>query len=134
VEHLYAWFPSYYFCAGLMLLGQFHCRCLAINHGSSAFRFHQGRAAFSDLVFVIRKIIRGRNPSKSFTRYGKSVLPQWSVYEWIENLKNGGTSVTHEEGARRPSTATNEEKVEHACDMVLLDRRVTIDEVATSAN
>lgn len=32
-------------------------------------------------------------------QYGNSVLPQWSVYEWIEKLKNGHTSVMHEEGA-----------------------------------
>jgi hypothetical protein len=27
------WFPCHYFCAGLMLIGQFHRRCLAVNHG-----------------------------------------------------------------------------------------------------
>ncbi|PNF23181.1 hypothetical protein B7P43_G02737 [Cryptotermes secundus] len=63
-------------------------------------------------------------------QYGKSVLLQRSVYEWIEKLKNCCTSVMHEEGARQPSTATNEDNIEHARDMVLLDRRVTIDEVA----
>ena len=29
-------------------------------------------------------------------KYGSSVLPQWSVYEWIEKLKNGRTNVTHD--------------------------------------
>jgi hypothetical protein len=29
-QHRYTRFPSYCFCAGLMLLGQFHRRCLAI--------------------------------------------------------------------------------------------------------
>ncbi|PNF22874.1 hypothetical protein B7P43_G14964, partial [Cryptotermes secundus] len=62
--------------------------------------------------------------------YGNSVLPQKSVYEWIEKFKNGRTSVMHEEGAGRPSTATNEDNIERARDMVLLDRQVTIDEVA----
>jgi hypothetical protein len=51
------------------------------------------------------------------------------LYEWIEKLKNGRTSVTHEEGAGRPSTATTEDNIERICDMVLLDRRLTIDEV-----
>ncbi|PNF13580.1 hypothetical protein B7P43_G18274 [Cryptotermes secundus] len=58
-------------------------------------------------------------------QYGNSVLRQWSVYEWIEKFENGRTSVTHEEGAGRPSTATNEDNIERARDMVL-----TIDEVA----
>lgn len=63
-------------------------------------------------------------------QYGNSVLPQRSVYEWIEKFKNGRTSVTHEEGAGRPSTATTDDNIERVRDMVLLDRRVTIDEVA----
>lgn len=63
-------------------------------------------------------------------QYGNSVLPQRSVYEWIEKFKNGRTNVTHDEGAGRPSTATNEDNIERARDMVLLNRRVTIDEVA----
>jgi hypothetical protein len=41
--------------------------------------------------------------------YGNSVLPQRSVYEWIEKFKNGRTSVTHEEEAGRPSTATTDD-------------------------
>ena len=36
----------------------------------------------------------------------------------------------HDKGARRPSLAITEENIEHARDMVPLDRRVTIDEVA----
>ncbi|PNF39899.1 hypothetical protein B7P43_G00920 [Cryptotermes secundus] len=62
-------------------------------------------------------------------KYGNNVLPQRSIYEWFEKFKTGRTSVTHEEGARQPSTATNEDNIEHARDMVLLDRRVNIDEV-----
>ena len=63
-------------------------------------------------------------------QYGNSVLPQRSVYEWIEQFKNGRTSVTHEEGAGRPSTATTDDNTERVCDTVLLDRRLTTDEVA----
>jgi hypothetical protein len=36
----------------------------------------------------------------------------------------------HEEGARSPSTTTNEDNNNHACDMGLLDRWMTNDEVA----
>jgi hypothetical protein len=63
-------------------------------------------------------------------QYGNSVLPKRSVYEWIEKLKNGRTIVTHEEGSGRPSTATTDDNIERVRDMVLLDRRLTIDEVA----
>jgi hypothetical protein len=62
-------------------------------------------------------------------QYGNSVLPQQSVYEWIEKLKNGHTSVTHE-GAGRPPNATTDDNNERVCDTVLLDRLLTIDEVA----
>jgi hypothetical protein len=36
----------------------------------------------------------------------------------------------HEEGARRPPTATTDNNIERVRDMVLLDRRLTVDEVA----
>jgi hypothetical protein len=47
----------------------------------------------------------------------------------MEKFKNGRTSVTHEV-AERPSTATTDDNIERVCDMVLLDRRLTVDEVA----
>jgi len=40
--------------------------------------------------------------------------------------------VTHEEEAGRPSTSTNDEKIQQARGMVLANRRVAIDEVACS--
>jgi hypothetical protein len=45
-------------------------------------------------------------------QYRNSVLLQWSVYEWIEKFKNCCTSVTHEEGAGCPSTATTDDNIE----------------------
>jgi hypothetical protein len=62
-------------------------------------------------------------------QYGNSVLLQQSFYEWTEKLKNGRTSVMHEEGTGRLSTVTNGNN-ERVCDMVLLHRRLTTDEVA----
>ena len=62
-------------------------------------------------------------------QYGNSVLSQRSVYEWIEKFKNGRTSVTHDEGAGPPVTVTNE-NIERVREMILSDRRVTIDKVA----
>ena len=54
-------------------------------------------------------------------QYGNSVLPQRSVYEWIEKLKHGSTNVMHDKGARRPFTTITEDNIEHASDMILLD-------------
>jgi hypothetical protein len=58
------------------------------------------------------------------------VLPQRNVFAGIEKVKNGRTSFTHEEVAGRPSTATTDDNIERVRDMVLLDRQLTIDEVA----
>ena len=57
-------------------------------------------------------------------------MPQRSVYEWIEKSKKPRTSVTHEAGAGRPSTVTADDNIERIHDVVLLDRLLTIDEVA----
>ena len=57
-------------------------------------------------------------------------MPQRSVYEWIEKLKNGRTNAAHDKGAGRPSMVITEDNTERVCDMVLLDNRVTIVEVA----
>jgi hypothetical protein len=56
-------------------------------------------------------------------QYRNSVLPQRSVYKWIEKLKNSHTVVMHNKGA----TAT---RGKCARDMILLDRQVAIDKVA----
>ncbi|PNF38238.1 hypothetical protein B7P43_G11812 [Cryptotermes secundus] len=66
------------------------------------------------------------------TQYRNSALPHRSVYEWIEKFKSGRTSVTHEEGAVRPSTSTSDEMIQQAREMVLVNRRVTVNEVACS--
>ena len=47
----------------------------------------------------------------------------------IEKLKCGLTNLTHDKGAGRSSTVITENNIERARDMVLLDRRVTIDQV-----
>ena len=65
-------------------------------------------------------------------QYGDNALSKTTVYEWIEKFKTGRTSVKHAEGAERPSTSTSEEKIEQAQQMILANRRITIDEVAQS--
>ena len=65
-------------------------------------------------------------------QYGDNALSKTTVYEWIEKFKTGRTSVKHAEGAGRPSTSTSKEKIEQAQQMILANRRITIDEVAQS--
>ena len=60
-------------------------------------------------------------------QYGNSVLLQRSVYKWIEKLKTDLTNVMHDKVARQQSMAITEDNIDHARDMVPLDRRVTID-------
>jgi hypothetical protein len=50
---------------------------------------------------------------------------QWSVYKWIEKLKNSSTSVIYKVGAGHPSMDTNEDNIERVHDMVLLDGQVS---------
>jgi hypothetical protein len=47
-QHRNAYLPFYYLRAGLMLLGQFYRRLLAVNPICSAFGQHQGRTVFSE--------------------------------------------------------------------------------------
>jgi hypothetical protein len=67
----------------------------------------------------------------SVTHYRNSVFPWWSVYQWIEKLKSGRSSVLHEEGAGCLSMVMNEGNIDRACDMFLLVRQVIVDEVAS---
>jgi len=50
-------------------------------------------------------------------------------YDWIEKFRNGHTSIK-DEWSGCPSTCTTADNIEHACDMVLANRLVTVDEVA----
>ena len=63
------------------------------------------------------------------TQYGDNALSKRTVYEWIEKFKSGRTSVKHA-GVGRPSTSTSDEKTEQAQQMILANRRITIDELA----
>ena len=65
-------------------------------------------------------------------QYGDNALSKRTVYEWIEKFKSGRTNVKHAEGAGRPSTSTSEAKTEQVQQMILGNRRITIDELAQS--
>ena len=64
------------------------------------------------------------------TQYGDNTLPRRSVYEWIEMFKNGRTSVMDTERLGQPSTSTTDEKLEEARAIILIDKRVTKEEIA----
>jgi hypothetical protein len=67
----------------------------------------------SVILFLWSESVSGAETLRRLSaQYGNSVLPQRSVYEWVEKLKNGRTSVTHGEGAGRLSTATTDDKIE----------------------
>ena len=85
----------------------------------------------SVIRFCGRKVYQGASIYQGLSaQYGNSVMPQRSVYQWIDKLKNDRIYITHDKGAGRRSTAITEDNIKRAHDMVLLHRRVTINEVA----
>jgi hypothetical protein len=56
------------------------------------------------------------------------------VYEWIEMFKNGCTSVSDAESLACPTTATTIENEERAMELILQNRRVTVDKTAKQLN
>lgn len=63
-------------------------------------------------------------------QYGDNCMSKRSVYHWIDHFKAGRTSVSHQEGAGRPRTSTGSVNIERAEEMVMEDRRTTVDMVA----
>jgi hypothetical protein len=103
-----------YFCTVLMLLSQFHRRCLALIMVASLSICTQEEQR-SVTRFLWSEGVSGASVHyRLSTQYENSVLLQQSVYEWKEQLKYGHTSVTHEEVARCPLTVTNEDNAESA--------------------
>jgi histone-lysine N-methyltransferase SETMAR len=75
-------------------------------------------------------VYQGPKSIEDFQHNTGTMFCRNGVYERAEKLKNGLTSVTHEEGAGRPPTSTTDDSSERVREMVLLDRRLTIHEVA----
>jgi hypothetical protein len=59
-------------------------------------------------------------------QYGDSAVSCRVEYEWIEMFKNGHMNVTDAE----PITATNAQNEERARELILQNRRVTVDKIA----
>jgi hypothetical protein len=79
--------------------------------------------------FVGWRCMRGRNPSKTFSTIREQCFAATQCLRMDRKIKKWSQSVSHEEGAGRPSTTTTDDNIERVRDMVLLDRRLT-DEVA----
>ena len=80
--------------------------------------------------FCGRKVYQEPQSIKDFRHKREQCIAATECLRMDWKIKNGRTIVTHDKGAGRPSTAITENNIERARDMVLLDKRVSIDEVA----
>ena len=83
---------------------------------------------------VIRFITaEGVKPNEVYRRmsaqYGSSCLNQKNVYKWMERFKEGRTS-KDEPRQGRPSEVNTPEKQQAVNDLILAERRITVEEIA----
>lgn len=84
---------------------------------------------------VIRFLLsEGEKPSNIYSRmtkqYGESCMNRGNFYKWVDQFKNGRTSVTDEQRSGRPkevSTPALESRIDN---MIREDRRVTVEQMA----
>jgi len=69
-----------------------------------------------------------RNLSET-EQYGNSAVLKWSVYKWIDKLKNSGTSITDRNLPGRTWTAATDENIRYFCPKILNKRRLAVFEV-----
>jgi len=67
-------------------------------------------------------------------QYGDKVLSRRIIYECIEMLENGRTSVTDAERSGHPATATTTRNEERTLEMIHENRRITAEDVAGRLN
>jgi transposase len=67
-------------------------------------------------------------------QYVDNALSRKVVYEWIEMFKTCRTSETDAERSGHPTTATTALNEERARELILQNRRVTVDEIAKQLN
>jgi hypothetical protein len=86
----YAWFLSYYFSAGLMLLGQFHHCSLALNHGSVLHLLVIANIPSSLLVSTLMVEAICSSETSVLTRVTWHRIPEDGILygHWRENLKS----------------------------------------------
>ncbi|KAJ4440545.1 hypothetical protein ANN_08686 [Periplaneta americana] len=66
------------------------------------------------------------------TVYGEEVMSRQMVGRWCCMFSEGRQSVEDEGQNGRPSTSTNENNIARVQDMVLVDRGITVSEVAST--
>ena len=76
----------------------------------------------------------GVKPSEVYRRmsaqYRSRCLNQSNVYKWIERFKEGRTSIKDEPRQGRPSEGNTPEKQQAVKDLILAERRITVNEIA----
>ena len=63
-------------------------------------------------------------------QYGNSCLNQRNVYKWMERFKEGRICIKDEPGQGRPSEMNTPEKQQAVSDLILAERRITVEEIA----
>jgi transposase len=91
---------------------------------------HQRRAEGSEPFLWAVGVPGAKMQRMMSLQYGKSVMSQRIVSEWIERFKNSRTSDKHGEGTGRQSTSINNAAMERVYGMILQNRQVTANEVA----
>ena len=77
--------------------------------------------------------MEGQSPSNIHERmtavYGDSVLSRTMVFEWARRFKDGQLNIEDRPRSRRPISATDEKKIKVVGNLVVEDRRITIQEI-----
>jgi hypothetical protein len=102
------------------------------EHGSETWELHQGGATICDPFFVGRNV-PGRQISQHIcAQYGDNALSRKVVYEWIEMFKNGCMADAECSGCA--TMATTAQNGERARELILQNRKVTVNEIAKQLN
>ena len=64
--------------------------------------------------------------------YGEHCLSHQSVHNWVQKFSEGRTSIEDEHRAGRPVEIATPEKLQRVEDIIRVERRVTVDAVATA--
>jgi len=63
------------------------------------------------------------------TAYKEAALGKTQVYEWFSRLRNGELSLADQPRSGRPSTSQADENIAIICELILEDRRRTVDDL-----
>ena len=66
--------------------------------------------------------------------YGEATFDRSNVYRWYKIFSEGREDVNDEERAGRPNTSTTDENIVEVKKIVLVNRRITVREVAEDLN